>query len=191
MNGLGLIVFAAEAGGHAETNGFLLSHNVTEVLWSALASVIVLGFLYWKGAPVARTALHARTERIAREIEEADRTQADAETRLAEVQSRVGGAEDERQRILVEARQTAEALKQQIVARAEEEAQAAAARAAADVEAARHQAIADLQAEVATLALGAAEAIVARNLDADTQNELIDGYIEQLGAQAAAAGAET
>ena len=39
--------------------------------------------------------------------------------KLGDVQHRIANAENERQRILVEARQTAEALKAQIVARAE------------------------------------------------------------------------
>ena len=72
----------------------------------------------------------------------------------------------------------------QIVARADEDAEGIKARAVADIESSKQQAIADLQAEVATLAIGAAEAVIAQNLDAGTQAELIDSYIDQVGAQA-------
>ncbi len=51
------------------------------------------------------------------------------------------------------------------------------ARAAADIEAAKAQAIADLRGEVATLAIGAAEVVVERNLDRDTQAQLVEQYI--------------
>ena len=44
-------------------------------------------------------------------------------------------------------------------------------RAAADIEAAKAQAIADLRGEVAALAIGAAEVVVGRNLDRDTQTQ--------------------
>ena len=54
-------------------------------------------------------------------------------------------------------------------------------RAARDVEASKAQAIADLTGEVASLAIGAAEVVVQRNLDRDTQVALIENYINQVG----------
>ena len=166
----GFLVFAAtEGGGHAG-NGFLTGdlgdkHTLYEVLISAAASIIVFALLYWKGMPAAKKGLAARTARIAKELDDATKARNDSEGRLGDVQQRIANAEDERQRILVEARQTAEALKTQIVERAADEA------------------IADLQAEVGALAMGAAEAVIARNLDPVTQTQLIDGYINQVGAQ--------
>ena len=56
------------------------------------------------------------------------------------------------------------------------------ARAAADIESAKAQAIADLRGEVANLAIGAAEQVVERNLDRDTNVALIESYINQVGA---------
>ena len=40
--------------------------------------------------------------------------------------------------------------------------------------------MADLRGEVAQLAIGAAEAVVQRNLDAATQTQLVDDYIDQI-----------
>ena len=57
-----------------------------------------------------------------------------------------------------------------------------AAKAAADIEAAKVQAIADLRGEVAALAIGAAEQVVGRNLDQDTNAALVEAYINQVGA---------
>jgi len=158
-------------------------HDVKEVIITSLASIIVFALLWWKAGPAAKKAMGARTEKIAAELDDAARAKADAEARVDDVQGRIANAEDERQRILVEARQTAEALKQQILSRAADEAVAIKNRAAADIESSKTQVIADLQAEVATLALGAAEAVIARNLDEATQAQLIDGYINQVGAQ--------
>ena len=55
-------------------------------------------------------------------------------------------------------------------------------RAAAEIEAAKAQAVADLRGEVASLAIGAAEQVVERSLDRDTQVALVDAYIDQVGA---------
>jgi len=174
-----ILVLASEETGVHWTFFF---HDVKEMAFSAVASLIVIGLIWWKGMPAARKMLDGRTERIEKELGEAEKARTDAESRLTEVQSRISNAENERQRILVEARQTAEALKQQIATRAADEAEEAKVRAAADIESSKTQAIADLHAEVAALALGAAEAVIEANLDAGTQAELIDGYIQQVGA---------
>jgi F-type H+-transporting ATPase subunit b len=176
---MNLLILAAEGAEHA--NGFLLG-ELKETIVSGIASVILFSLLWWKTAPLAKKALGDRTARIAKELEDAEKARVDAETKLSDVQGRIANAEQERQRILVEARQTAEALKNQIVAKAEEEAVTIKSRAVADLEASKGQAVADLQSEVAALAMGAAEAIIAKALDAQTQTDLIDGYISQVGA---------
>jgi F0F1-type ATP synthase membrane subunit b/b' len=56
-------------------------------------------------------------------------------------------------------------------------------RASADVEAAKTQAIADLRREVSSLAIGAAEVVVQRNLDRPTQEQLIENYINQVASR--------
>jgi hypothetical protein len=53
----------------------------------------------------------------------------------------------------------------------------------ADVESAKNQAIADLRSEVASLAIGAAEVVVQHNLDAATQTQLVEQYIQSVANQ--------
>lgn len=172
------LIFAAEGPNHP------IWPALKELYWASASFLIVAGLLWWKAMPPARAALTARTERIAKDIDDAAKASTDAAARLNDVQTRIANAENERQRILVEARQTAEALKAQIVARADADADAIKTRAVTDIESSKQQAISDLQAEVATLAIGAAEAVIAQNLDAGTQAGLIDRYIDQVGAQA-------
>lgn len=176
---MNLSILAAEG-----PNGWLLPSVWEEALISGVASVIIFVVLWRKGGPAAKKALAARSQRIADELGDAEKARAEAEGRLGEVQGRIANAEQERQRLLVEARQTADALKTQLVEKAESDAADVKARAAADIEAAKAQAAADLQAEVGRLALGAAEEIVSRSLDTTVQSDLVESYITQVGAQA-------
>jgi F-type H+-transporting ATPase subunit b len=175
-----LLLLAAE--GHEE-NGFLLSSDINEVIWGSIAFFIVLGLLIKFAGPAIKNGLSSRTERLAKELDDSAAAKAEAQTKLADVQHRIADAGNERQRILGEAAQTAASLKAQLQAKADQDAAELVARATADVEASKSQALADLQAEAAELALGAAEAVVSRNLDAATHADLIESYITQVGAR--------
>jgi F-type H+-transporting ATPase subunit b len=173
-----LVVTAAE-----KPNSFLLSSDLNEVIWGSIAFFIILGLLIWKAGPAVKAAMTGRTERLSTELDDSAAAKAEAQTKLADVQRRIGDAANERQRILDEAAQTAVSLKTQLQAKADQDAAELIARSAADVEASKSQALADLQEDAASLALGATEAVVNRNLDAGTQNDLIETYITQVGAQ--------
>jgi F-type H+-transporting ATPase subunit b len=176
---MNILIFAAEVG---ETNTVHFPHDINELIWGSLAFFIVVGLLWWKAGPAIGRAWNGRIERIEGELGQAAEARGAAEASLAGLRARLADAETERGRILAEANATAVAVKAQLIERAHGEAADVAARAAADVEASRSQAAADLTAEVGSLTLGAAEAIVRSNLDADTQRSLVDGYITRIGA---------
>ena len=136
----------------------------------------------WKGLPAVKVMWHARIDRIRNEVTSAADTRAAAEAKLAEVESNIANAADERQRIIAGARTDAQTVKAQIITRAGTDAADLKARGLADAQSAKLQATSDLQAEIGVLALGAAEKVVANSLDAATQNELIDSYINSVGA---------
>jgi len=174
-----LLIFAA---GEGVVNKGILPHDLKEVFWGALAFGVIAFLLVWKAGPAIAAAWNGRLERIEGELDDAATKRADAEAELAEVRGRIANADSERQRILAESRSTAEALKAQMVAKAEKDAADIKTRSVADIESSKSQVTADLRADVAELALGAAEAVVAANLDAQTQNDLIEGYIAKVGA---------
>lgn len=176
-----LLILASGEGGAVE-NGPILPHDINEVYWGTLAFLIVMGLVIWKGGPAIKAGWNGRIDRIKGELDTAEASRTEGEAALSDVQGRIANAENERQRILAEARQTADALRSQLVAKAEQDAADLKARAAADIESAKSQVLADLRTEVAQLALGAAEAVVASNLDAGTQTELIESYIAKVGA---------
>ena len=175
------IILAAEEGAH-HANSFLLPGDINEVIWGSISFLCIVALFFWKGLAPAKAMWFGRIERIANELDTAEAARADAEAKLAAVESDIANAEAERQRILVEGRETADTVKAQIIERAVTDAADLRTRGGADVEAAKAQATGDLQAEIGVLALGAAEAVVANSLDDATQNELIENYINGVGA---------
>lgn len=171
-----LLIASEEAG-----NGFWLPHDINEVIWGTLAFIIVIGLLVWKAGPAIKTALAARPERIAAELEAASSARADAEARSAEVKTALADSDNEAARIIAEGEVTAKRLSTDLMARAESDAQLIRDRASAEIATARRQAQADLAGEISRLALGAAEQVVHSNLDDSTQQSLIEGYISQVG----------
>ena len=83
--------------------------------------------------------------------------------------------------IIDEARKSAETVRTDLIARAEADAADIRARANADAEMATERAMAELQSQVATLSVDLAERVVQRNLDRDTQQALVESFINEVG----------
>jgi F-type H+-transporting ATPase subunit b len=152
-----------------------------ELVWGSL-SFLVLLFLMWKFAfPAIKGGMTARTERIRSDLDAAESAKTEAVGVLDGYKAQLADAKAESARIIEEARQAADALKKDQEARLQTELAEARARAAADIEAAKAQATADLRGELASLAVGAASAVVNKNLDPAAQTQLIEDYINQVG----------
>jgi F-type H+-transporting ATPase subunit b len=151
--------------------------ETNEIIWGTFGFLIVFAFLAWKGIPAIRGTMDARTERIRGDLEGAESAKAEAQSVLDEYRAQLADAKAEAGRIIEEARSAADDVRRDQAARLQTELAEMRERAGADVEAAKAQAIADLRGEVATLAIGAAEIVVGRNLDHDTQAQLVEQYI--------------
>ena len=168
-------IFAAEG-----PNGRFLPSDIKEFWWSTAAFLVVLTLILVKLLPVIKKGLADRSERIRSEIVASERARVEAESELSALRSKLGNADAEAERIAIEARQTAETVKADLIARAN--ADAADMREKADVELAASSgaASADIQAVVADQATKATESVVNANLDSQTHADLIDRYIEQV-----------
>jgi F-type H+-transporting ATPase subunit b len=154
---------------------------IDELVWGSLSFLVLLA-LMWKFAfPAIKGGMNARTERIRSDLDAAEVAKTEAVGVLDGYKAQLADAKAESARIIEEARQAADALKKDQEARLQTELAEARARAAADIEAAKAQATADLQGELATLAVGAASAVVNKNLDPAAQTQLIEDYINQVG----------
>lgn len=152
-----------------------------ELVWGSISFVLLLG-LMWKFAfPAVKKGMTARTERIRADLDAAENAKSEAVGVLDGYKAQLADAKAEAARIIEEARQAADALKKDQEARLQTELADARARAAADIEAAKAQATADLRGELASLAVGAASAVVNKNLDPAAQSQLIEDYISSVG----------
>jgi len=154
---------------------------VNELIWGGITFAITL-FLLWKFAyPAIKKGMEGRTERIRNDLEQAEATRAEADEVLTRYQSDMANARAEASRIIEDARATAEAMKADRLRQLDEEIAELRQRSQHDIESAKQQAVADLRSEVASLAIGAAEIVVERSLDRDTQERLVEQYITQVG----------
>jgi F-type H+-transporting ATPase subunit b len=143
---------------------------------------LVLLVAMWKwGVPAVKNMEKAREDRIRNDLESAERTRAEAAAEKAQYEAQIADSRNEGARIIEEARQSAEAVRRDLIARAEEDAGEIRQRAQADIANQSAQAMAQLRGEVATLALDLAGRIVERNLDNDTNRQLVDSFIDQVG----------
>jgi F-type H+-transporting ATPase subunit b len=151
-----------------------------EIIWGSISFVVLLVLLSKFAWPGLKAGLEARTERIRSDLDAAESAKSDADQILNDYKAQLADARNESARIIEEARQAADSLRRDQEQRLQSELAQLRERAAADIESAKRQAIADLRDEVAQLAIGAAEVIVQRNLDRDTQVRLVESYIEQV-----------
>ena len=152
-----------------------------EVIWGGGAFLVLLALMMWKGFPAVQKIMNQRSEKIASDLDQADQAKADAQAVKAQYEAELADAKSEASRIIEEARQQAEGLRSDLQARAESDIAEMRNQASVDVEAARDRAMSDLQAEVSDIVVGAAERVVEANLDAKTQAQLIENYINQVG----------
>jgi F-type H+-transporting ATPase subunit b len=156
--------------------------EINEIIWGGITFVLLFLLLRKFAYPAIKEGLRARTERIRADLEGAETAKAEATAVLDQYNAQLRDARSEASRIIEEARQSADALKRDQESRVQAEIAETRARAAADVESAKQQAIADASDEIAALAVGAAEIVVKRNLDQAAQVQLIEDYINQVGA---------
>ena len=156
--------------------------EINEVIWGGLAFLIVFLFLWKVGMPTIKKGMNARSERIQSDLDTAEAQRTEAAAILDEYKAQLADARQESARIIEEARQAADSVRSDLQAKAEADIAEMRARATADIESAKAQAIADLRGEVTALAIGAAEQVVGRNLDQETNAALVEAYINSVGA---------
>ena len=116
MHVLALVLQAAETGSQQAKNPILPEAN--EIIWGSLAFIVLLIGMWKFAFPAVTTMMNDRTERIRRNLDDAERVKGEAQSILEEYQRQLADAKSEANRIIEEARQTAESLRRDLMARA-------------------------------------------------------------------------
>lgn len=174
---LSLILIATEAG--AEEHNPILP-EIPELIWGSIAFVIVFAVLWKFAFPQINKMLADRAQKIQGQLEEAEASKADADRLLTEYRDQLASAREEANRIIEEARTTADQMRRDLNAKAEREAQGIVDRANDEIRAERDRVFAELKAQVGDIAVELAGRVVGRTLDTQTHEQLIDDYIAEV-----------
>lgn len=170
-------VLAAEA---AEEAPNPLLPEPVEMIVGGITFVVVFLILAKFAFPALNKMLAARTAKIQGDLEKAEHARTSAEAELAEYRAQLAGAREEGNRIIEEARKTADQLRRDLQANAEQEAQGIVARAQEEIRAERDRVFQELRTQVGQIAVELAGRVVGESLDEATHRRLVDEYIDQV-----------
>jgi F-type H+-transporting ATPase subunit b len=154
--------------------------HAAELIVGAVSFAILFYFMWKWVLPRANALLEERRKQIQGQLEQAEQTRQAADQELADYRAQLAGARDEANRIIEEARKTADQLRRDIQAKAEEESQAIVSRAQDEIRAERDRVFQDLRTQVGEIAVDLAGRVVNKELDKTSHERLIDEYIDTI-----------
>jgi F-type H+-transporting ATPase subunit b len=155
-----------------------------EMIYGILASLIIFAMLYKFAGPAIKKGMAARTARIQKELDDAASDKASAATEADTIRQAKGDIGAERERLLADAKAQADAMLVEGRSRLESEVAELKARAIADIETARGRSADELRGEIARMSATAAERAVAESINDATHQDLIEAFIQKVGASA-------
>jgi F-type H+-transporting ATPase subunit b len=169
---------------HTET-GQAEEHNpiipeADELIFGGLAFLLVFLVLARYAFPRINQGLKERTDRIKTDLEKAEGARNEAQQILERYEGQLQEARGEANRIIDEARKTAESMRRDMLAGAEDEANQVVARAQEEIRAERDRAFGELRRQVGELSVELAARVVGTELNKQRQMRLVDGYIDEL-----------
>ena len=156
--------------------------HLNELIMGVIAFTILYFFMAKWVLPRLNQVLEERTKKIQGELENAEVTRTDADHLLADYKQQLAGARDEANRIIEEARKTAEQVRRDLQAKAEAESQATVVRAQEEIRAERDRVFQELRQQVGEIAVELAGRVVGQTLDKGAHERLIDEYIDSVAA---------
>ena len=149
--------------------------------WVAVAFVIFVGLVVWKGSKPILAALDARSIRIRRQIEEARSLRAEAERALGEANRKVREATRETEGILAQARAEAERLRRQSAENLEATLKRREQNALDKIAQAETRAVDEVRARAVEVAVAATARLLAEQMDGTRGDKLVEDAIAEVG----------
>ena len=178
MNPLIASILAAE---ESESSGLsLVLPETAELIAGIIAFAIVFFFVWRYAGPTLKETLERRQQAVAGELTAAEEAKTEAESLLTDYKTQLAEAKTDANRIIEEARETAERMKTDIVAKAEDEAGQILSKARSEAEAEKSRALAEARTEVGEISVDLAGKIVGESLDDDAHKDLVERYLSDL-----------
>lgn len=165
----------------SQTHHWLLPETA-EIIYGGIASAIIFAGLYKFAWPVIVKSMTARTARIQKELDGAATARTKSEADALGIRTALGDIESERRRILADADAQATAILADGRARLVKEIAELEEKAQADLVAARGRSGEELRGEIARLSSAAMTSAIASSLNERAQQDLIEGFINSVGA---------
>ena len=172
---------------HAAEGG-LLTPSGGLMFWTLLIFIVLL-FVLGKFAfgPIT-AAVEARERALEQAIADAKRDREEARRLLEEHQKQIEGARNEAQRLIGDARTAGERVKATMLEETRAQQAELLERARRDIAHERDRAIADLRREAVDLALAGASKVIERNMDSQTNRQLVESFLASVKPSATPAG---
>jgi F-type H+-transporting ATPase subunit b len=151
------------------------------IIWTVVIFVILLALLWRLGYPALLKMVEDRERRIQKQLEDAERANAEAQRLLEEHKKQIAAARAEAQEILAKAKAVSQKERETLLAKAREEYDALLNRARKDIDAEKEKAIQALRREAVDLSIAAASRVIEANLDTDANRKLVTEFLESLG----------
>lgn len=176
---LPLLVLQEAAHGGAE--GFSPFSINTGVIFWTFGIFLLLMVVLWRFAwPSILRSVEERERRIQKQLEDAEKANAEAGRLLEEHKRAVAAVKAEAQEIMAKAKSVAQKERELLLAKAREEYEALLARARKDIDAEKEKALVALRREAVELSIAAASRVIEANLDTDANRRLVTDYLASL-----------
>src|SRR5947208_13503752 len=173
-----LALLQEEAGGQV-ASPFDINGGV--IIWTVVIFVILLALLWRLGYPALLRMVEERERRIQKQLDDAEKANAEAQRLLEEHKKQIAAARNEAQEILAKAKSVSQKERETLLAKAREEYDALLHRARKDIDAEKEKAIQALRREAVDLSIAAASGVVEANLAPDANRRLVTEFLESLG----------
>ena len=172
-----LALLQEEAGGQV-ASPFDINGGV--IIWTVVIFAILLALLWRLGYPALLRMVEERERRIQKQLDDAEKANAEAQRLLEEHRKQIAAARNEAQDILAKAKAVSQKERETLLAKAREEYDALLARARKDIDAEKEKAILALRREAVELSIAAASRVIEANLDTEANRRLVTEFLESL-----------
>lgn len=149
--------------------------------WTWVVFIILFWALKRFAWPAILRATEERERKIAAQLAQAEKQNAEAQQALEEQQRLLRSAKGDAQKLLNDAKSLAEKERHSLLEQARREQDQILERAKREIEAERERAVADLRREAVDLSLAAASRLIEERLDGERDRKLVTDYLASLG----------